>query len=252
MQLQIKISDHSNRLDGIALDYRYRYTITDTYFLIGETTMQYEIKTGLSRVPLDVLKKRRQSLILERKAMYLRLRSAKRKIAKRRFMARIKTLNFRLSRLLEEIRSRPQNVRQGAVVSVNKSRSNSSLFRNFLPSTSSSFQPSIALPVIPVPLPESVMPKGYEYVEQMPSFVAEDPELEMMEEEIIVNEPTGFDLMLFVEDNKFLIGGTVLVGLFLALRSKPKKRSNPKRKNRKRKSVRKVRKNKRRSGYHRQ
>ena len=212
--------------------------------------MQFNLKMGLDKIPLAILKKRRQSLSIERKAIYLRLSATKRKLFKKRLSQKIKLLNFRIGKLTKEINSRPKNVRRGGriVAPVRPSV----LMSTFTPSVSSSFRPSVALPTNPVPLPESVMPKGYEYQEKMPSFVAEEPELELFEEEIIVDEPTDFDLMVFAEDNKFLIGGAVLVGLFLAFRPKAKKRSNPKRKSRKRKSVRKVRRNKRRSGYHRQ
>ena len=212
--------------------------------------MQFNLKMGLDKIPLAILKKRRQSLSIERKAIYLRLSATKRKLFKKRLSQKIKLLNFRIGKLTKEINSRPKNVRRGGriVAPVRPSV----LMSTFTPSVSSSFRPSVALPTNPVPLPESVMPKGYEYQERMPSFVAEEPELELFEEEIIVDEPTDFDLMVFAEDNKFLIGGAVLVGLFLAFRPKAKKRSNPKRKSRKRKSVRKVRRNKRRSGYHRQ
>jgi len=219
--------------------------------------MQFTVKTGLDRLPLNILQQRRQSLILKRKAIRLRLKATKRRLAKRKLKAELKTLNFRIVRLTKEINSRPKTVRQGGV-----SRPvlpvPAPVPPQFAPSASSSFQPSVALPTNPVPSPFNVRPKGYEY--EIKSYVAEDPELqkpeepelELTEEELIMEEPTGFDLMTFVEDNKFLIGGAVLAGLFFAFRPKAKKRSNPKRKNRKRKAVRKVRRNKRRSGYHRQ
>jgi hypothetical protein len=213
--------------------------------------MQFTLKTGLSRLPLNVLIQRRKSLYLERKAMYLRIKASKRKIFRKRLLKQVKVLNFRIARLTKEINSRPKTVRQGGV-SRPVFPMTAPVVQQFAPSVSSSFRPSVALPTKPVQLPESVIPKGYEYVEKTPSFVAEEPVEEMYEEEIIIDEPTDFDLMLFVEDNKFLIGGAVLAGLFLAFRPKAKKRSNPRRKSRKRKSVRKVRRNKRRSGYHRQ
>jgi len=210
--------------------------------------MQFTVKTGLDRLPLNILQQRLQSLILERKAIRLRLKATKRNLVKRKLKAELKTLNFRIERLTKEINSRPKTVRQGGV-----SRPvlpvPAPVAPQFTPSTSSSFQPSVTVikPPVPVPVPLPTFTQS-----PMPSFVAEEPELELTEEELIMEEPTGFDLMTFVEDNKFLIGGAVLAGLFFAFRPKAKKRSNPKRKNRKRKAVRKVRKNKRRSGYHRQ
>jgi hypothetical protein len=218
--------------------------------------MQFTVKTGLDRLPLNILRQRLNSLMLERKATRLRLKATKRKLAKRRLKAKLKTLNFRIARLTKEINSRPKTVRQGGV-SRPVSPVPAQVASQFAPSASSSFQPSVTIikpPVpVPVPLPTFVRPS-------MPSFVAEDPtlqKLDVTEEELIMEEPvmeesTGFDLMTFVEDNKFLIGGAVLAGLFFAFRPKAKKRSNPKRKSRKRKAVRKVRRNKRRSGYHRQ
>lgn len=219
--------------------------------------MELRLKTGLDRLALETLIERRNSLLNQRKALLLRLKATQgnrplAKLVKRRLLKNLKVLNFRIRRVTNAIKKRPQNVRQGGKIVRTIPNSIIPLANQFKPSDASSFKPSVALPVIPVPLPESVMPKGYEYEEKMPSFVAEEPELELMEEEIIVEEPTGFDLMTFVDDNKFLIGGAVFVGLFLAFKPKAKKRSNPKRKSRKRKAVRRVRRNKRRSGYHRQ
>ena len=217
---------------------------------------------------LELLMKRRQELILKRNVLKNLLNGLKPvQIAKRRKVAKqIKEVNNSIARLGLQIRKLQKPAFRSGIQPLTQkvtpqlpaqfqTKQDPTVFK---PSAISVIEtmPQVDLPIRTVQsMPKfqkadqfldenkGFKPKGYEQ-----EFQAEEPIV--LEEEVteISTEDQGFDLMAFVDENKWLLGGGIALGLFFML--KPKKaRSNPKR--RKAKAKRKTRRNKRRSGYHR-
>ena len=215
---------------------------------------------------LDRLNAQRRKLVLQIRAMKIKLASLKPiQVAQRVKLLKsisnaedeLKLINKRITLVAtaqKHIGIRPVAPKTPSVI---KKFDTPEMPKQFHPSFQS-FQTPVLREDMPIRTVQS-MPKVMPSVNVMPQFevppefVAEEPVV-VEEVEVIQDATEGFDLMTFLDDNKLAIGlGLAGAVVWFALGGKKKPKSNPrKRKSLKRKSKRKtVRKNKRRSGYHR-
>lgn len=215
----------------------------------------------------EVLSLKKISLINQLKALLLQRKNAK--VGKKPITRKIKKVRLILKKIDKELKVlsvflKKGVTKQGTFVKTIKRADAPVMFKEsskgeFTPSSSApEFQAT--MPIISAsPLPNANLFDVTSTPLVSPASSSPSSEEIFVEEEIMSDDlpaiedfdESGFDIALFVEENKvLLLAGAGLLGAYLLL-GKKKKRSNPKRKKRKSKKRKSKRSNRRRSGYYR-